>query len=376
MTYHYKYENGTIRCDETSALEAEEKPVDDFLQTLDIFSRGYVWDFDFNKGFFKVDKTAVITALGNDEYRIKYYDLFNDDYRLNIKNTGGYYSILKGKLDELDLRCAPFRHAKEVIDCLERNPNDKQVTEEDLNIYIKYLEKYFKRERFLSIFFITTFLASPLVTAWAGLYGAESSGLTQGLSYILAAGSFCYLGISLALTKSKSFDPRNHQRIKNIIKQKIAFAKKRLQGMTKTISSENDVKTNSDNKSESQKYTDNILNIMSGSLDGIVKLNREDKINKLLELRELLVSYKLAMKGKMDGNTGLTLDSSEYSTLCNLNDIDLAVSSIAKNDQKLAECDDLMTRISDYLNVVDGNQRDIASKAPSRKKNKVATSTN
>lgn len=307
-----------------------------------------------------LDYDAFVYQSGDDRYHIKFnYGKNNENYELCIKDSKEYYPLLKGKLDELADITKQHDSQAEIVKNGEHGEN---LSISETNIYLKHLHSLFKKLNFDKALVLTGAILGTIGIPFSCWLMAVYKGLISLIPLILSIASAMTLIEVLIEDKSVLSFPF---RMAKIIKLKI-------QRITKLLTKKNEVSFKLDNgvKSEEIKqdiYKNSIINYMSTIMDGANKLNKNDRRQKLLELRGILDEYTNRCQELHNDSTKLTLTDSERTiaiqTLDKLTTLEMEIAEMIRRDTEnskvVSESDDLRKKINEYLAIVSENEKEL-----------------
>ena len=344
--------------------KSHEMSINKFLKKLSYrVNKGGPYLDDCNNA--TLDYDAFVYQSGEDKYRIKFnYGKNNEMYELSIKDSKEYYPFLKEKLDELAEITELHDNQSEIVKNGEQGKNLSVV---DTSIYLKYLHSLVKKLNLNKVILLGT-RTLPIFAIPFSIYLLSMNVIIAPLLLIVSILSL--IGIVMATFTSNTAIGRLLLPFKmsKVIKLKI----KRI---TKLLSKKTEVSLKVDNGVNKQEvkqdiYKNSIINYMSTIMDGANKLSKNDRRQKLLELRGILDEYTNKCQELHKSSTKLTLTDSERTiaiqTLDKLTTLEMEIAEMIRRDTEnskvVSESEDLREKINEYLAVVSADEKEISTK--------------
>ena len=323
-------------------------------------------DKRFNKSMYYYDE---IKEIGKIQYGIevvrqedkKTYLLLGYpqyDYISFIINTEGYPE-LKNELEKYR-KITLERFAKEQSYYLiqeKKHPNYR-----DYFNSIDYMKKLRNKCLKRILIMLSSFLFSALIFYLISILPISPGSIILGIMLGLAIGPPCLVLSSIIVDKQylntfKSIFTLQHN---------IRKAKRKLSKMkSNDIFSEDEIETREENNNV---YKDNIMNYMNLIMKSANKLNKEDRKQKLLELKSILEEYtsKLQEINNSDSKE-LTFDNNRklmMKTVEKLTTLEMEISDLLKRDNKnekvFYEKEKLMKELERNINSIESKEEQVS----------------
>ncbi len=343
-------EYGTVKYTEDS--RTEEQSIKYFLKMLKskINKKKIYTNENHN---IVLEYNTFVDKIGENEYNVI---LDNDTYKIDITNSKEHFPMLKEKMDNFAKLSKQHRHAIDAINSVENNELYNSSID-NTNIYLQYLRKY--KLKLSAIIAGWLSIDAIILGALISIY-LISDNIGIGLiCSLIASPPFAIFNVGLL---DEPFS------LSKILKLKI---KKVKQILNREIEIESKTNTKEESlEAKTDVYKSSIINYMNTIMNGINKLNSDDRREKLLELRTILDDYMdKCQKLSLNKKSGLTLTDNErmiaVATLDKLTTLELEIADKLKHKNEsnkvLSDGYDLKEKIDKFLEVVGNDEKDLSS---------------
>ena len=362
MIYGYDRELKVSNYGTVYGDDLKEMPINKLLKKLKKLVNSKKYSDDDNEC-----SINYLSFVKKNKENVYSFDIEGKPFILDISNAREYYLQMKEELDKLCEISSMHRSVIDNYDDFENNKDD--YSSGDVKSYLNVLNGVLNRFNFLkylSIFaFISAVFGIPIFIVLCLLF-------PNGLGLVLGF-TFALFSVSVGLNHLFMLDQSEsifQYVIKYIRLSKIYKSKKKEYEKLLTKSNNLNAKTtlNLNKVDTGDKYKDAILNYMRVIMFGVEKLNRDDKLRLISELKDSLEEYTSRMKALNDDSEELSLEKSKriiyMNTLDKLTGLEIEVARLLRKDN---EDRSIETESEDLMREIDGIITSCESEGPTMK---------